>query len=71
MIILFIVWSLSYIFTITNLMSDIENAPALNQIIVVIIISVFSPILLLASFIDAIFCILLPEGWDDDDFKKY
>lgn len=71
MIILSILWSLSYIITITSLLSDIEHASPLNRIIVIIIISIFSPILLLASFIDTIFCILLPEGWDDDDFKKY
>jgi hypothetical protein len=71
MTILFILWSLAYIFTISSIMPDIENAPALNQIIVVIIISICSPILVLASFIDTIICILLPEGWDDDDFKRY
>ena len=71
--IIIILWSAMAFLLLMQNAEACVNLNLIDKIIVSFILLVGAPILIIASVLQSILSIILPEGWDNDndDFKKH
>ena len=73
LIIIITLWSAMAFFLLMQNAEACVNLKLGDRLIVAFILFIGAPILIIASILQSILSIILPEGWDDDndDFKKH
>lgn len=63
-----IIWTLIWISICLNYIKSLSQLSFWDQLLVFIILAIAAPALFLAEIVDALLDLIMPPGWDNDNF---